>query len=590
MCGIAGAWGNGDVVRMTEALAHRGPDAEGYFEDKRHGIHLGNRRLAIVDLEGGRQPISNEDGTVWITFNGEIFNYQELRGSLEAQGHRFRTKTDTEVIVHAYEQYGVDCVHQFNGMFAFAIWDGTKLFLARDRMGEKPLYYAHYRQRFLFASEIKALLCEVPPEPALHPDFLVFEDNLSEQTLFQGIKELKAAHRLIFDGQRVSVERYWAPESFDGEYRQDDYYEERLAELLYDAVHMRLPREVRWGTFLSGGLDSAIITCIAKPEVVFTARYDEGPNFDESFYAKSVARYVGAEQRFVSSSPEEIGRQLSDIIWYLDQPISTSSTITSFKLAKAAAQQQVKVVLNGQGADECFGGYTRYVFMHIESAMLRSPWLAAYEPMARRFWGGSAFSDPASRYFHFIKRVEPKTSDPLRVIRDGFARHHDAVDQMGYADSLLSLPHLITMDDRACAHVGIESRSPFLDHRLVEFAFQLPPRLKIKEYETKCLLRKVAGRFCPAEVVRRVSKMGMVSPIGIWLQRELVDWTAELTQSLRARSLGLPISNAEEGGAYDRRLHALVSLELWFRRFIDKVPRAIPGTSRDGREVTRMIG
>jgi asparagine synthase (glutamine-hydrolysing) len=258
-------------------------------------------------------------------------------------------------------------------------------------------------------------------------------------------------------------------------------------------------------------------------------------------------------------------------LWFLDQPVSTSSTITSFELARAASQHRVKVILNGQGADECFGGYTRYVFMHVENSMLQSKWLAPYEPMARRFWGGSAFSDPSSRYLRFIQRVEPRTLDPFRLVRDCFAQHSSVVNQMGYTDSVLSLQHLITMDDRACAHVGLESRSPFLDHRLVEFAFQLPPHLKIKEYETKYLLRRVAARFCPSEVVRRVSKMGMVSPIGIWLQRELAEWTSELGNSLRTRSLDLPVSGPEEYGVFDRRLHAIVALELWFRKFIDAV-------------------
>jgi asparagine synthase (glutamine-hydrolysing) len=590
MCGIAGAWGKADVTAMTKALAHRGPDDEGIYVDAARSVTLGNRRLAVVDLQGGRQPIGNENGTIWVTFNGEIFNYRELRATLEAMGHRFRTNTDTEVIVHAYEQYGVDCVRHFNGMFAFAVWDGTRLFLARDRMGEKPLYYALDGGRFLFASEIKALLTEIAPVPHIHQDYFVFEDNLSEHTLFKGIKELKAAHRLVYDGERVSVERYWAPESFDGTVRPDDYYEERLAELLYDAVTIRLAGEVSWGSFLSGGLDSSIIACIARPPIVFTARYDEGPQFDESFYAKSVAKFIGAEQVFVSSSPGQVKTRLPEIIRFLDQPISTSSTITSFELAKAAADRRVKVILNGQGSDECFGGYTRYVFMHVENSMLQSKWLAPYEPMARRFWGGSAFSDPAGRYLRFIQRVEPSTLDPLRLVRDCFSLHGPVVNQMGYTDCLLSLQHLITMDDRACAHVGIESRSPFLDHRLVEFAFQLPPHLKIKEYETKYLLRKVAARFCPQEVVRRVSKMGMVSPIGIWLQRELAGWASELGGGLRSRSLDLPVSGPEEYGAFDRRLHAIVSLELWFRTFIDPVSGHWTARPPSGRAETITVG
>ncbi|MFO0752769.1 MAG: asparagine synthase (glutamine-hydrolyzing) [Thermodesulfovibrionales bacterium] len=569
MCGIAGVWGDGNIVAMTRVLAHRGPDDEGFYEDARKGIKLGNRRLKIVDLEGGHQPIHNEDKTIWVTFNGEIFNYRTLRKQLIDRGHVFYTNTDTEVIVHAYEEFGEKCLDYFIGMFAFAVWDGTKLFLARDRMGEKPLFYCRDGDRFLFASEIKAILEEISPAPFLHPDFFVFEDNLTDDTLFQGIKELKPAHSLVFDGRELRLRRYWTPETYDSERRSDKFYIDRLSELLYDAVQIRLMGDVPWGMYLSGGLDSSLIACIAKPEIVFSATYHNwDPRFDEAEYSCLIAKKIGARQVFVSSTPQEVESRFSDIIWYLDQPISTSSTITSFKLSEEASKH-VKFVLNGQGADEVFGGYTRYIFMLIEDSMRNSEWLKNYEPMARRFWGGHAFIDPAERYFNFIKRTEPATADPLRLIQRAFSHQAGIINQIGYADMVVTLPHLITMDDRGCAHAGIESRSPFLDHRIVEFAFQLPLDLKIREYETKYILRQAARCFCPPEVLYRFNKMGMVSPIGVWLQRELAHWSTDLSMSLRKRKIGLPILGPEEYGIFDRRLHAVISMELWFRRFHD---------------------
>ncbi|OGW19271.1 MAG: asparagine synthase (glutamine-hydrolyzing), partial [Nitrospirae bacterium GWC2_46_6] len=562
MCGIAGIWGNGDIVKMTRILAHRGPDDEGFFVSSEHlpegrrspDVKLGNRRLKIIDLEGGHQPIHNEDRTVWITYNGEIFNYKGLRKKLTELGHMFYTETDTEVIVHAYEEFGTDCLAHFNGMFAFAIYDSRmpnrRLFLARDRMGEKPLFYCNENKRFLFASEIKSILTEVEAVPNIHRDFFVFEDNISDNTLFEGIKELKAAHMLIYDGNDVSVKCYWSPETFDTERRSDKFYIDRLAELFYDAVQIRLVGEVPWGVYLSGGLDSAIIACIAKPDIVFSASYHNWDSrFDESEYSMLTAKHIGAEQVFVSASPQEVEQGFSDIIWYLDQPISTSSTITSFKLSEEASKH-VKFILNGQGADEVFGGYTRYIFMLIEESMRNSEWLKNYEPMARRFWGSHAFIDPAERYFNFLKRTEPTTSAPLRLFQQYFSCQSGIINQMGYADMMTTLPHLITMDDRGCAHAGIESRSPFLDHRIVEFAFQLPADLKIREYETKYIVRQIARQFCPPEIIYRMNKMGMVSPIGIWLQRELAHWASDLSLSLRKRNLGLPILGAEEYGVF----------------------------------------
>jgi asparagine synthase (glutamine-hydrolysing) len=320
--------------------------------------------------------------------------------------------------------------------------------------------------------------------------------------------------------------------------------------------------------YLSGGLDSSIIACIAKPDCVFTSYYDFPGKFDERGAARIVARHIQTEQIFVTLKPEAVPALFETIIYHLDQPISTSSTISSFNLARNA-REYFKVVLNGQGADEIFGGYGRYVLLHHEAELGRVPFFQQYTPMARRFWNANIFGDPALRYLELNQRVTPRTTLPADMLRRLFSYHSDIVAQMGYADAMITLQDLIKMDDRGCAHVGLESRSPFLDYRIVEFAFRLPNRFKIRPGGgTKWILREVAREFVPVEIVERKDKMGMVSPIGVWLRRELKSWTDGLLESLRARRLDLPLEPPEDND-YDRRLHALISLELWFRRFID---------------------
>jgi asparagine synthase (glutamine-hydrolysing) len=562
------------VAAMTRVLAHRGPDDDGQYLSGQVG--LGHRRLSIIDLAHGHQPISNEDQTVWVVFNGMIYNYKPLMERLIGLGHAFATRCDTEVLVHAYEQWGVDMLDQLNGQFAFAIWDGRRLFLARDRMGEKPLYYAATEQAFYFGSEIKSLLAQLRPEPVLPIDFLVFENTLTDDTLFGGIKELPPAHYLLVDGAQPVPRRYWSiPNELDESLTEREAVQQ-LRELVYDAVTLRLQAEVPVGMYLSGGLDSSIIACIAKPDCVFTSYYDEPGKFDERDPARIIARHIKTEQVTVTLKPEDVPALFETIIYHLDQPISSSSTISSFNLARSA-REYFKVVLNGQGADELFGGYGRYVLLHHEAQLGQVPFFQQYTPMARRFWNPNMFGDPALRYLELNQRVQPRTSLPADTLRQLFSYHPDIVAQMGYADAMLTLQDLIKMDDRGCAHVGLESRSPFLDHRIAEFAFRLPSRFKIRPGGvTKWILREVAREFVPLEIVERKDKMGMVSPIGIWLRRELKPWSDGLVASLRQRGLDLPMEPPEDND-YDRRLHALISLELWFRCFIDgAMDRAAP--------------
>jgi asparagine synthase (glutamine-hydrolysing) len=574
MCGICGIVRfDGEVVipeqihAMKKRLAHRGPDDDGSYLDG--AVGLGHRRLAIIDVAHGQQPMAGEGGRIWVVFNGMIYNYRALREELSRAGHRFATDCDTEILVHGYEEWGTKLLDRLNGMFAFATWDGEQLFVARDRMGEKPLYYAFQNRIFYFASEIKSLLVHIKATPNIPEDFLVFENTLSDDTLFAGIKRLLPAHYLIVRDGTLSVTRYWAPPD-----RLDDQITARAAvqelrDLVYDAVMLRLQAEVPVGMYLSGGLDSSLIACIARPSVVFTSYYDYPGKFDEREPARAAARQIGAEQLCVTLQPEEVPALFETILYHLDQPISSSSTLSSFNLARHA-RKYVKVVLNGQGADELFGGYARYVLLHHEVEFGKLPFFAQYTPIARRLWHPAMFGEPALRYLTLIQRVPPRTSRPLEVLRELFAYHPDIVAQMGYADAVISLPDLITMDDRGCAHVGLESRSPFLDYRIVEFAFRLPARFKIGEGGvTKRILREVAREFVPSEIVDRTDKMGMVSPIGAWLRGELRPWAEGLLGALRRRSLGIPIEQPEDN-EYDRRLHALISLELWFRTFIDK--------------------
>ncbi|MBZ0253586.1 MAG: asparagine synthase (glutamine-hydrolyzing), partial [Candidatus Methylomirabilis sp.] len=362
MCGIAGYWGTGDIRAMAAVIGHRGPDEEGFHAGG--PVALASKRLSVIDVEGGRQPISNAAGTAWIVYNGEVFNFQELRKELSAK-YAFRTATDTEVVLHAYEEWGEDCLSRLNGQFAFAIWDGRRLFLARDRLGEKPLYYAVHDGTFLFASEIKSLLARVPARPRIPADFAVFETCLGADTMFEGIYSLPPAHCMTYDGESVRARRWWDLEFAEPEGRSEDDYVEELRWLLEDSVRLRLISDVPLGLFLSGGLDSAVIAALAKPEVVFSCRFPLGEAYDEFHWAERIARHIGARQHVVTPTAEDFRSRIENIIWHLDQPIATASSIAEFMLAERAAEH-VKVVLGGQGSDEIFGGYVRYLLMSAE--------------------------------------------------------------------------------------------------------------------------------------------------------------------------------------------------------------------------------
>jgi len=563
MCGIAGSFGPADIRRMTATLTHRGPDDEGFFADG--PVQFGARRLAIIDLTTGHQPLSTTDGSHWITYNGELFNYLEIRVELEGLGFQFKTTSDTEVVVTAYKAWGARCLDRFIGMFAFAIWDGREIFIARDRLGEKPLYYWTQGDRFLFASEIKALLVEVTPEVAIDDRFPVLETVLEPDTLFRGIRALEPGCHLVFDGRTATVRRYWSiPEGpIDGRSASD--LTEELCFLLTDAVRLRLRSDVPVGLFLSGGLDSSLLAAMARPAKTFTCHLPYGPAYDELNYAQLMAEAIGSEMHTVTVTPEDFRRDFPRVIWHLEQPIATTSSIAEFALARLA-RQHVKVAIGGQGADEAFGGYVRYALLAEEERMGASPLFRDYHPLARLLWGPQVFGPPADRYFRLIQRGVGSEA-PLEEARRIFSRPGSLVDHMGAVDFRMTFPSLITMNDRAAAAFGVENRTPLLDHRLIEFAFRLRPELKLNAGQTKVILRQASRGLVPDAIIDRPEKKGLGVPVGRWLQNELKDWAAELTRSLERR--GIRLNAAQERGEFDRTLFTRVSLELWFRTFID---------------------
>jgi len=561
MCGIAGIWGKGDIESMTRILTHRGPDEEGFY--KNGSVQLGSRRLKVIDLVTGRQPIVSEDG-VAIVYNGEVFNYKQLRAELEPEYH-FTTQTDTEVILHAYRKWGPACVERFNGQFAFAIYDGEKLFCARDRIGEKPFYWAHNDQGFFLASEIKALVSQFSSEPRIDESFWVFDCALAPDTLFAGIHELPPAHTLSFDGNEVVVTPYWQLPDYEDPGRSEDDLIDELRALIEDAVRIRMVADVPVGLFLSGGLDSAVMAGAVRPRDAFSCRFPLGPAFDEYEYARLMAEHVGARHHVVTPTAEDFQRKLPEIIWHLDQPIATASTISEFMLAETAAQH-VTVVLGGQGADEIFGGYIRYLLMSIEADLAQRPELSNYRPLARFFWRDDIFGDPARRYYHLIHRAEVDDAE-VHIQRLGqyFDERRPLIDRVGIADLNMSLPSLITMNDRAAAAHSLENRCPFLDHRIIEFAFRLPPKMKIREMTTKSILRRAARGLVPDAILDRRDKKGLVVPISQWLNGPLKAWSDELVTALNERGLQIPPTTSR--GEFDRGRYSKICLELWFRKF-----------------------
>lgn len=654
MCGIAGAcWTNGGSAveeatlrRMTAALAHRGPDDEGQFlsahrtqHSQSGGVALGHRRLSIIDLAGGHQPLSNEDGSVWIAFNGEIYNYRELQPVLESQGHTFRTASDTETIVHLYEQHGPDCVQQLRGMFAFAIWDerNQQLFLARDRLGKKPLIYRHESSRLMFASELKAIL-QVPGvprdiDPLTLADYLALQYVPYPKSILKGFSQLPPAHWAIYSARSgdLKIERYWSPPYEDqpllpGESSRpqtDDEWKTRLRETLTEAVRLRLRSDVPLGAFLSGGVDSTIITGLMQQQSsqriqTFSIGFPVA-KFDERAFAREAAQKLGTEHHelIVDPSSAELFQKL---IWHYDQPFADSSAIPTMYLSEFT-RKHVTVALTGDGGDELFCGYDRYQAVRLASRIDRLPrWFrgslshpiwqrlpASVEQKSlrrriKRFLSVLTQS-PERRYLSWIsifddaRRGELLSPDFQRQLGDhdaaefimmAYDRHPrtDIVRRTTAVDVETYLPgDILVKVDIASMAYGLECRSPFLDHRVAELAARMPQRLKMRGGQGKLILREVFADLLPESITKR-PKMGFGVPLDHWFRHEMRDLVADTLLSQRSLDRGyfrpeavrrLLDEHLSSQWDHSSRLWCLLVLELWHQKWVDGVVLANTG-------------
>jgi asparagine synthase (glutamine-hydrolysing) len=628
MCGIAGIVRHGGqqvdegvLASMCEAIRHRGPDDDGFYVKGAVGLSM--RRLAIIDLAHGQQPISNEDGTKWIVFNGEIYNYLSLRAQLEKLGHRFHTDSDTEAIVQAYEQYGADCAKHLRGMFAFAIWDERKeeLLLARDRVGKKPLLYSLTASgQLVFGSEFSALLAHPDvsrdvDETALH-HYLTFMCVPAPLTAYRAIRKLEPGHTLRYtrDGE-FKIARYWEPDFNRKEKWTEEEAGERAVEVLRDAVRVRLMSEVPLGAFLSGGVDSSAVVALmsqesSDPVKTFSIGFEE-QDFSELHHARRVAEHIGAEHHEFIVRPDAM-EVLPTLVEHYGEPYADSSAIPTYYVSRET-RRHVTVALNGDGGDECFAGYERYAAMRLAETYRRVPaplregfirqainLLPTSETHRSRFRDMKRFASAASlpaveRYLRWISVFDTDAKDSLYTtefrermrpyrasdfVAPWFARANGAgvVDASLLADTMTYLPNdLLVKVDIASMANSLEARSPFLDHHVIEFAASLPESLKLRGRTTKYLLKKVLRKLLPAENLER-RKQGFGVPIGHWFRGAMQPFLREtlLSEKHLRRNLFRPeavrrLVEEHTTGARDHshRLWTLLMLELWFNRFID---------------------
>ncbi len=622
MCGIAGRVNFSRstpvsrelVERMTDALAHRGPDGRGCFVAE--GAGLGHRRLSIIDLATGDQPLANEDQTIWTVFNGEIYNFADLREELTAHGHQFRTQSDTEVIVHAYEQWGDGAVERLRGMFAFAVWDlrRRRLLLARDRLGIKPLHYALVPGGLVFGSEIKALLedGDVPRDwsaDALDA-YLALQYVPTPRTIFKAIWKLPPAHLLTLENGAVAVRRYWTLEfPGDGERAREDEYLERLEALVDESVKLRLISDVPLGAFLSGGIDSSTVlasmvkTCGSRVQAL-SVGFDEQA-FNELEYARQVGDHLDADvhERIVHADVADL---MPTLAWHFDEPFADSSAVPTYYVS-AAARERVTVALSGDGGDELWAGYARHRVERWELAArgwlgplgarlagrvggrlplalrgirsLRHLGLSPAEACALKHAYGLFEHDRGGLYSRDFA-IATEDADPFAGFRRTYAScsSADPLDRALCVDVHTYLvDDILTKVDRMSMAVGLEARVPLLDHRLVEFAATVPTGLKLAHGRSKHLLRRLIERRLPPAIVNR-PKQGFAVPVDTWLRTSLLPMMHDLLLDGRLRTRGIfetrEVARLVQEHTAGRRSHghrlwSLMMLELWFRQFVD---------------------
>jgi asparagine synthase (glutamine-hydrolysing) len=613
------------VRRLTSTLSHRGPDADGFFWGD--GAALGHRRLSIIDLSTGDQPIFNEDRSKVVVFNGEIYNFAEVRAELVQRGHTFGTASDTEVIVHAWEEYGDACVSRLRGMFAIALWDlrRRRLLLARDRVGKKPLYYVHDDDRILFGSELKALLGDPSVKRVVNvealDDYLTFGAVPAPRTVYAGIHQLPPAHYLVWEDGRIRTEEYWDVVYREAPPRREAEWLEQFESIFAEAVRLRMIADVPLGAFLSGGVDStAVVAAMAaesdRPVVTTNISFSDGA-FDEAPHARAVARSLGTDHSELVVEPRAVD-VLPRLVWHLDEPFADSSAVPSYYVARAA-RQRVTVALSGDGGDEVFAGYEwRYGLNLLEARVRRlvpgplrrgilgplsTVWPKADRlprPLRWKFFLRNLSLEPDAAYFHDMSLFTPEDKagllsagfrrdlagyTPLARVRAHFDRVRglDPLSRILYVDLKTYLPNdiLVKMDRMAMAN-SLEVRSPLLDHKVIEFAATLPSDLKYRNGISKYLLKRYAAQRAPASAIYR-PKMGFSIPVADWLRGELRATAEDLLLSDRAMGRGYfdPEHVRAMWGRHQARrrnhshhLWALMMLELWHRLFVDRSPTA----------------
>lgn len=628
MCGICGKL-NFDrnaridpalIPAMLDSIRHRGPDDEGTYSDRY--VALGHRRLSIIDLKTGRQPLSNEDGTVWIVFNGEIYNFQELREFLLSKGHIFKTKTDTETIVHLYEELGPACVEKLRGMFAFAIWDENQntLFLARDRVGIKPLYYSLSSESLVFASEIKAILADPSVSPEVDPlmvdRFLTFLYLPGEETLLKGVKKLAPGHCMLVKNGRAEIRQYWDLSfSKAAGSRRGDEAKEELLSLLAETVQLHMIADVPVGVLLSGGVDSTAVLHFAVEQTdkavnSYTVGFSDPGIADERPYARMAADQFGTRHHEMTITAADFAGFMPRYVWHMEEPVCEPPAIAMYYVSRFA-RRDVTVLLSGEGGDEAFAGYSNY-----RNLLWLERGKRAFTPFRGVFARGLSLADSAFHLPRFRKYAPlmtasfpdyyfSRTSNPFVYAGDGLGRlysvdfgrsidrecsvepvrrlqahvqEESTLDAMLYIDTKTWLPDdLLIKADKMTMANSLELRVPLLDHKVLEFAAALPSNLKVRGFTTKYLAKKALQDRIPRPIIER-RKVGFPVPYEGWLRNELRDWVREILFDRTTCDRGYFSASAvdqllvrdQAEMRYSKEIFALVTLELWHRTFLEQ--------------------
>lgn len=629
MCGICGIYNysNKDNIvsenilrQMSSKLHHRGPDDEGYYTAKNFGV--GHKRLSIIDLSPmARQPITTPDGRYTIVLNGEIYNYLELRQELLSKGYKFRSHSDTEVLLYLYESEGKKCLNRLNGMFAFVIWDNINrtLFAARDHFGIKPFYYYYNSNTFIFASEIKAILEPKIILPEINfsalQDYLTFQFCLDNKTLFKNIQKLLPGHYLTLTSNgNLSIKKYWELDFTVDTYHTEEYFQHKLLRLLEDSVRLQLRADVQIGSHLSGGLDSSAVTCLVAsllniPIQTFSGGFKDSPKYDETAYARIVSENSKTIHNEIYPTSHDFVEILPKLIYAMDEPVAGPGLFPQYFVSKLASEK-VKVVLGGQGGDEIFGGYTRYLIAYLEECIrggingtqeeskyvvtfesilpnLRQ--LQGYQPLLRYFWQDGLFDTPEKRYFRLIDRSngfhnllnkdilnESSDYNVFENFKKIFNESNTSsyINRMTHFDMKTLLPALLHVEDRTSMMVSLESRVPLLDYRIVELVTSIPPMLKYKGGRSKHIFREVVQHIVPDEILQRKDKMGFPVPLNEWYKESPVkDFVHSTLLSQKAKERGIfNTAQIEEllktERPFGRIIWGLLSLELWMQSFL----------------------